>query len=406
MEGETIVCISTRKWDSLWRSTQQIMSRMADRNRVIFFEPGRNPDRPLLSEFIRNFSNHFMLQMHEVQKNLIIVPTPSNLPHGLKRIPRPILRMSNSVVTGINDQILVRYIRSVMKRLKIQNPILWFYDPFSHGLVGKFGERLSCYHHYDEIAEFAPNARIKDLVQEIDDKMTCCADVVFASSSVQAERLRKVNPDTYFLPNAVDFNLFNRALTGELPIPSDISSVSRPIIGFAGWMGYHIDIPLLQLIAEAFPESSLVLIGPDQLPEGVNKQRLQAMANVYFLGQKKMADLPSYLQVFDVALMPWLLTGHMRYAYPLKLHEYLSAGRAAVATALPELQPFSHVVRIAETHKEFIDHVKEALADKSQQSIESRVDVARNNTWDKRVLEIYRVLDLHLIGDELRDTYN
>ena len=171
-------------------------------------------------------------------------------------------------------------------------------------------------------------------------------------------------------------------------------------------MGYHIDIPLLQLIAEAFPESSLVLIGPDQLPEGVNKQRLQAMANVYFLGQKKMTDLPSYLQVFDVALMPWLLTGHMRYAYPLKLHEYLSAGRATVATALPELQPFSHVVRIAETHKEFIDHVKEALADKSQQSIESRVDVARNNTWDKRVLEIYRVLDLHLIGDELRDTYN
>jgi len=401
MEGETILCISTRKWDSLWRSTQQIMSRMAVRNRVIFFEPGRNPDRPFLSEFKRNFSNHFYLRIEEVQKNIIVIPAPSNLPHGLKRLPRALLRVSNSLVTRINDQILTRHIWRVIKRLEVQNPILWFYDPFSHNLAGKFGEKLSCYHHYDEIAEFAPNVRIKDFVREIDDRMTSCMDVVFASSGVQTERLKKVNPNTYFLPNAVDFDLFNRALTGDLPIPSDIISLPRPIIGFAGWMGYHIDIPLLRLVAETFPECSLVLIGPDQLPDGIDKQQLHSNANVFFLGQKKMTELPSYLQVFDVALMPWLLTGHMRYAYPLKLHEYLSAGRASVATALPELRPFSSVVRIAETHNEFIIHIKEALLDKSQQSIESRVDVARNNTWDQRVLEIYRILDKRLVSEEV-----
>jgi hypothetical protein len=306
--------------------------------------------------------------------------------------------MSNSLVTGINDWILSRHIRRVMQKLKIQNPILWFYDPFSRNLAGKFGEKLSCYHHYDEIAEFAPNAKIKDLIQEIDNRMTYCADIVFASSGFQTERLKKVNPNTYFLPNAVDFDLFNRALTGELPVPLDIHSILRPIIGFAGWIGYHIDIPLLQLIAENFSECSLVLIGPDQLPEGPDKQKLQAMPNVHFLGQKKMTELPAYLQVFDVALMPWLLTGHMKYAYPLKLHEYLSAGRAAVATPLPELRPFSSVVRIAETHNEFIGLVRDALVDKSQQSIDSRVAVARNNTWDQRVLEIYRVLDQHLVG--------
>jgi len=374
---------------------------MAVRNRVFFFEPGRNPDQPFLSEFKRNFSNHFFLRIEEVQKNVFVVPTPSKLPHGLKRIPRGLLRMSNFLVTGINDQILVRHIWRVMKRLEVQQPILWFYDPLSHNLAGKFGEKLSCYHHYDEIAEFAPNARIKDLVQEIDNKMTACVDVVFASSSVQAERLKKVNPNTYFLPNAVDFDMFNRAVRGDLPVPSDISSLRRPIIGFAGWMGYHIDIPLLQLVAKTFPECSLVLIGPDQLPAGVEKEQLQSNTNVFFLGQKKMAELPSYLQVFDVALMPWLLTGHMRYAYPLKLHEYLSAGKAPVATALPELRPFSSVVRIAETHAKFIKHIKEALIDKSQQSIELRVNVARNNTWDQRVLEIYRVLGRHLAGDEV-----
>ena len=102
-----------------------------------------------------------------------------------------------------------------------------------------------------------------------------------------------------------------------------------------------------------------------------------------------------------MALMPWLLTGHMRYAYPLKLHEYLSAGRASVATALPELRPFSSVVRMADTHNEFIEQIKEALIDKSQQSIETRVNVARNNTWDQRVLEIYRILDQYFDSGEI-----
>lgn len=398
MEGQTIICISTRNWDSLWRSTQQVMSRMAAKNRIFFFEPGRNPDVSLLPEFKRNFRNYFSVEINEVQKNVLVVPTPSNLPHGLKRLPRAFLRLANNLVTTVNDLILARHIRRVIKKLKIQDPIVWFYDPFSYHLAGKFNEKLSCYHHYDEIAEFAPNSGIKDLIQEIDNQMTRHVDVVFASSGQQAERLKKVNPNTYFLPNAVDFKLFNQALTGNLPVPSDIASLPRPIIGFAGWIGYHIDIPLLNLIAETFPQCSLVLIGPDQLPDGIDTQRLKSKPNVFFLGQKKMLELPSYLQVFDVALMPWLLTGHMRYAYPLKLHEYLSAGRPPVATALPELKPFSNVVRIAETHDEFIKLIEDAIVDNSSSSVEARVNVAQNNTWDQRVLEIYRIIEEHLDG--------
>ena len=44
MQGETILCISTRRWHSLWRNTQQIMARLARDNRVIFVEPQRDPD--------------------------------------------------------------------------------------------------------------------------------------------------------------------------------------------------------------------------------------------------------------------------------------------------------------------------------------------------------------------------
>ena len=94
--------------------------------------------------------------------------------------------------------------------------------------------------------------------------------------------------------------------------------------------------------------------------------------------------------------MPYVLAGHILSSYPLKLHEYLAAGRAVVAANLPELKPYSHVVRIAETHREFIRQIGEALHDCAPEAIEARVAVARENTWDQRVAEIYRVLDQRL----------
>ena len=82
--------------------------------------------------------------------------------------------------------------------------------------------------------------------------------------------------------------------------------------------------------------------------------------------------------------------------YPLKLHEYLAAGRAIVTVAIPSLRPYSHVVRIAETADEFLQEIRPALDDHAPEAIEARVAEARENTWDQRVADIYRVLRPHL----------
>ena len=90
--------------------------------------------------------------------------------------------------------------------------------------------------------------------------------------------------------------------------------------------------------------------------------------------------------------MPYSLSGHVLSAYPAKLHEYLAAGRAVVATALPELRPYESVVRLAQTSDDFVQMIGQALADRSAEAINARVAVARDNTWDQRVAEIGRIL--------------
>jgi glycosyltransferase involved in cell wall biosynthesis len=65
------------------------------------------------------------------------------------------------------------------------------------------------------------------------------------------------------------------------------------------------------------------------------------------VGEVPPAAVPTYLAAFDVGAMPFPSNEHFAYyASPLKLFEYLAAGRAIVASALPSL---SEVVKHGET---------------------------------------------------------
>jgi hypothetical protein len=125
-----------------------------------------------------------------------------------------------------------------MKTMDVKDPILWLYGPHQIDLIGKFNEKLTCYFNYDEFPDFVGNKRIKELLREADNRLSSSVDVVFASSQAQWERRKAVNPNTYFIPNAVDFELFNRALRPNLPLPADIANMPMSI-GFVGWLGYH-----------------------------------------------------------------------------------------------------------------------------------------------------------------------
>jgi glycosyltransferase involved in cell wall biosynthesis len=397
---ETFLCVATRDWNSLWRDSQQIMSRLAPHYRVLYFNPGRDPQHSVLHELLHKSSNGFILRMEQVRANLIVVPNPPSIPHARRFLPRSVLRLTMPLVIRSNAWMVIRQVRRVTQTLNVKAPILWLYSPYQIDLIGKFGEKLVCYFNYDEFSNFVDNARIKDLVRRLDDELTERVDVVFATSRAQWEHRKAINQNTYFVPNGVDFQLFNRALDPDLPLAVDIAKLPRPVIGYAGWLGNQIDVELLNRMAEAYPTCSLALVGPDNLPKTKAEKELRTRQNVFFLGRKEPRELPAYLKAFDVALVPYVLFGYPLTAYPLKLHEYLAAGRSIVATAMPELRHFSQVVQIAESHDEFISRVRDAMSDHTPKAIEARVAVARENTWEQRVVEICHVLQGRLSTEE------
>jgi glycosyltransferase involved in cell wall biosynthesis len=393
MHGETILCIAPRRWDALWKETQAIMARLARQNRVLYFEPGRDPEHGVLPEMRRNWPNLFRLAPREVHESLHVIPSPPVLPHGRQHLPAGVLRLTMPLVCTVNARPLIQHVWRAMRALAVTSPILWVTDPYHVPLLGRFGEQLACYFNFDEFADMLENRRVRHLLRRLDDELTRRADVVFATSRAQCERRKALNPRTHLVANAVDFDLFHRAVAEELPVPADIADVPRPIIGFVGWLTNHIDVALLRRIADTYPHCSLVLVGPGELPPGPEREALRSRANVVFLGRKDQAAVPAYLRTFAVALMPYTLTGHVASAFPAKLHEYLAAGRAIVATALPELRPYASVLWLAESPDTFVESIAQALRDSSPAAIAARVAVARDNTWEQRVAEICRIID-------------
>jgi glycosyltransferase involved in cell wall biosynthesis len=113
---------------------------------------------------------------------------------------------------------------------------------------------------------------------------------------------------------------------------------------------------------------------------------------VRLLGRREPDELPSYLKRFDACLIPYTLTENKRLADPLKLYEYLAAGKPVVSPPLAGLAPFADVVSFASGASEWTEAIEAAVRCDSSDRIARRQAVARLNTWDERVELISRLI--------------
>jgi glycosyltransferase involved in cell wall biosynthesis len=78
---------------------------------------------------------------------------------------------------------------------------------------------------------------------------------------------------------------------------------------------------------------------------------------------------------------------------PVKVYEYLSAGKPVVSADLPEMEQFGDLVYTAQSHSEFFQNVACALEEFPGSKItERRRAFAANQTWRDRSLELIRAL--------------
>ena len=227
-----------------------------------------------------------------------------------------------------------------------------------------------------------------DLVLPLERETLTHVDAVVATAEALVRKKRPTTGKGFYLPQGVNFDHF----ATSQPAPADIEAIPHPRIGFAGHLSLCCDLDLLREMAQARPNWSFVMVGP----VSVDTSSI-ALPNVHLLGNRPYAQLPAYVQQFDVGIIPYLLNAWTQSVDPLKLLEYLAAGIPTVSTSLPEVKKYSPPVRVADGARPFLEAIEAALAEPSSQT-DARRAVARGQTWEHRADRLLEIVQ------ELRET--
>ncbi len=215
------------------------------------------------------------------------------------------------------------------------------------------------------------------------------SDVCVANSTYLANYCKKFNPNSYYVGQGCELEIFMQS--DLMSLPAEMKDIPNPVIGYVGALqSIRLDLNALLYIAEARPEWSLVLVGPedDQFKDSI----LHLRKNVFFLGSKDPLVLPAYIKYFNVCINPQIVSQVTIGNYPRKIDEYLAVGKPIVATRTEAMEIFSKFCYLAETKEAYITSIEEALQTDSLELIEERKRFAATHTWENSVTEIDRAI--------------
>ena len=214
------------------------------------------------------------------------------------------------------------------------------------------------------------------------------------------------------LPCAADVEAFKPNHNSET-VRKSLGLTAEPIVmwvgGFYPWHDMSLLLESFALILQQRPDARLVLVGDGQTRSSVEETVTKAGMGhaVIMTGKIAHSEVPEMLSIADVAVVPSapLTAGLGGTGTPLKLFEYMAAGKAIVATALNEaaeviqdghdgllVQP-GDVNRFAKATLKLINDPRE----RSRLGQNAREQAVKQYSWEnytRRLEEIY----LNIVG--------
>jgi glycosyltransferase involved in cell wall biosynthesis len=300
--------------------------------------------------------------------------------------------MTRPVVRSLTRTLLVHAIRQATKQIGSRRTVV-LQQTASFPVLGECGERTSVYYVTDDYTAGADllggrRGRLERAERRAADR----ADMVIAVSPRLAEKWRDRGKPVVVIRNGVDAAAFDH--------PHDLAHVDvqipSPIAGIVGTLSERINLDLLEHLVDT-GSVSLLLVGQAMFRSQKSRfERLLERSNVQWLGQQDFARLPAIYEIIDVGLLPYTHSAFNQASDPLKLLEYLAAGKPVVGTGLPAVVGLAAPdVVIADDPASFAEAVLRSTRtgrDRSRQAM--RRSFARGHSWERRADELRGVLGL------------
>ncbi|WP_107839187.1 glycosyltransferase [Metasolibacillus meyeri] len=363
------------EWDFRWQRPQQVSVQFEKHNHRVFYFSietfGLQKANPSFEEVVK----HTVIK--QLQPNIYWVKLCSlnNLNAYRDNINQENLQIMNQSLVYLKEKFNIGSTYSILDL------------PFWSTVAYSLDNNLIIYDCMDDHEGFSTNS-IEMLSNE--EELIYSADIVLASSQRLYEKVIEKNPNTLLIRNAGEYSHF-----ATLPshFAEEIKNLKGPIIGYYGAISEWFDIKLIEKLAKQNPSWTFVLVGNTF---GCDVSHAEKMSNIVLTGEVPYKDLPSYLYKFDVCLIPFLINNLTLATNPVKVYEYLAAGKPVVSTKLPELEYMKDLVYLATTVDDFEECIVKSLNESDNKLREKRKQYAIENTWESRYFELAQ----NLISDK------
>lgn len=357
-----VICFSIIDWEFRYQRPQQIMSQFAAHGHRVFyisttrFQPQQASPR---------------VQVRPIKENVYEVQLAAHR--------RP--DVYGEVVEGSNQAALIESLDELRRTFHIDEAIGYVMIPSWGSLALATGRLWSWRIIYDCMDEWDSFPGIKRALLDMESRLVEGCDLLVVTAERLYQKWQAYNRPTVLARNAADFDFY-----AERYRPNALlKDAGHPLVGYYGAIADWFDVELLADAARQRPDYTFVLLGG---VFDVDVSALERLPNVRLLGQQPYELMPQYLYHFDVCLIPFKVNPITEATDPVKVYEYLSAGKPVVTVALPELEPLRDYLYIARDGQEFIAHIDSALAEADAEMVARRRQLAQQHTWAARYRQI------------------
>ena len=194
----------------------------------------------------------------------------------------------------------------------------------------------------------------------------------------------EINKNIHLINNAIDQNFLNKkTLHKEISYPSQKKYTDIMYIGtISEWLNFE----LIEKALDKYSELRLILIGP--ISSSIPKSN-----QIIHLGSKEHGELPLFMGKADALIMPFIVNDLILSVNPVKLYEYIFAGKPVITCNYKEINQFEKFVYAYNNDDEFLQFINELMIGNLQvKSKEKRINFLNSNSWKQRSLEISKII--------------
>ena len=283
------------------------------------------------------------------------------------------------------------FLRALREEAAVQDgPLLWV-SPlvFDYPLVMEvLKPRLVIADLIDDQRTFPGlSAAYRQRVEEGYEAILRDADMVFSNCEPIRKVFAPLRTDIHLVPNGCE------RLDGDVEAHAALRDLPRPIIGYVGNLRDRVNWPLIERIAQAYPDGSIVLVGSAHgRPEVA--AIAERHANIHMLGVRPYEEALQIMRGFDVAIMPHLQNALSDRMNPLKLYVYFASGLPIVASAVANIDELAPYIAVADTDDQFMAQLKAVLNGWIPPVNPALRDyLVSKMSWQARINAIWRVLE-------------